>query len=94
MCLGASGAAHTCTSSVHLRTRPYDVRTVGPYHRFAGVGVGATFLQIGGLLGPGELHPVLSFHGALVLWITNAFNVIDGVEGLRSVPSQLVLSLA
>lgn len=71
-----------------------DVRTLGPYQKFAGQTIAALMLWFGGLrivhlpllFGSGELHYVVSLGATIVwvLWITNAFNLIDGVDGLAA----------
>jgi UDP-GlcNAc:undecaprenyl-phosphate GlcNAc-1-phosphate transferase len=69
-----------------------DLRTIGPYQKFAGETVAALLLWVGGLriehipllFGAGDLHYFVSIAATIlwVLWITNAFNLIDGIDGL------------
>jgi UDP-GlcNAc:undecaprenyl-phosphate/decaprenyl-phosphate GlcNAc-1-phosphate transferase len=71
-----------------------DLRPLGPYQKFAGQAVAASLLWLGGLrivhlpilFGAGELHFLISLAATIVwvLWITNAFNLIDGVDGLAA----------
>ncbi len=71
-----------------------DLRGVGPYFKFAVQGIAATMLYAGGLrivnipLLFGD-HPLpwyvgLAFTVIWVLAITNAFNLIDGLDGLAA----------
>ena len=71
-----------------------DVRTVGPYFKFAVQGMAATMLWIGGLrildvpvlFGARQLPWFfgLALTIVWVLGITNAFNLIDGLDGLAA----------
>ncbi len=71
-----------------------DLRTLGPYQKFAGQTVAALLLWAAGLrivhlpllFGSGDLHYLVSLGATVVwvLWITNAFNLIDGVDGLAA----------
>lgn len=71
-----------------------DVRTVGPYFKFAVQGVAAAVLWIGGLrildlpvlFGARQLpwFVGLALTIVWVLGITNAFNLIDGLDGLAA----------
>jgi UDP-GlcNAc:undecaprenyl-phosphate GlcNAc-1-phosphate transferase len=71
-----------------------DIRGVGPYFKFSVQGVAATMLFMGGLrivnipvlFGDGKL-PVFVGLPITILWvvaITNAFNLIDGLDGLAA----------
>ncbi|HEY3973056.1 MAG TPA: MraY family glycosyltransferase [Candidatus Sulfotelmatobacter sp.] len=71
-----------------------DIRGVGPYFKFSVQGVAATFLFMGGLrivnipvlFGDHKLPWIVGW-AFTVLWvlaITNAFNLIDGLDGLAA----------
>jgi UDP-GlcNAc:undecaprenyl-phosphate GlcNAc-1-phosphate transferase len=71
-----------------------DLRGVGPYVKFAVQGIAAAMLYLGGLrivnipglLGDRDLPWYIGF-AATVIWvlaITNAFNLIDGLDGLAA----------
>jgi len=71
-----------------------DVRTVGPYVKFAVEAVAATMLFVGGLrildlpvlFGPRQFTWIIGLP-LTILWvigITNAFNLIDGLDGLAA----------
>ena len=72
-----------------------DLRGTNAFFKFAGLGLIATlFFAMGGridaisvpLFGPVELPPLMSFLFTIVwlVGITNAFNLIDGIDGLAS----------